>query len=121
MVDYVKALKWPVITWIVLDLLFIVVSPIKGVSEMFSNDVSALYGLVFGLWVGYTMITQFKGTYGQAFVGGLIIGLVCLVLCIIGFGIVLKMGVAGALPIAIFMAMMNLSGALIGAGFALTK
>jgi hypothetical protein len=55
---------------------------------------------------------EFKGKYWDAFGAGIVLGVLCFILCLLGgFGPQL-----GA-----YMGIMNLSGALIGGGYALTK
>ena len=112
MVDYVRALKWPVITWIVLDALFYIADKVYSeAGKLFTPDTGALLAVIFGIWAG-SKIVSFKGTFLHAFGGGVILGAVCLVLCLVaGYG----------LPLGAFMGLMNLSGALIGAGYMLTK
>jgi hypothetical protein len=112
MVDYVRALKWPVITWIVLDALFYVADKVYAeAGKLFTPDTGALLAVVFGIWTG-SKIVAFKGNFLHAAVGGVILGAACLVLCMVGgFGT----------TFGVYMGLMNLSGALIGAGYALTK
>jgi hypothetical protein len=112
MVDFVRALKWPVITWIVLDALFYIAGMVYSpAAQLFTPDIAAAMALVFGAWAG-SKIVAFKGTYLHAAGGGIVLGAVCLVLCMLG-GFGLQLGA--------YMGLMNLSGALIGAGYALTK
>ena len=115
-----RALKWPIISWVLLDALFLLLSGVKGVDEMFTSPVAAMLSLAFGIWVGYKIV-EFKGAYLDAIFSGVIIGAVCFLLCIVGYGMVLGLGIAGSLPIATFMFGMNLAGAVVGGGFALTK
>ena len=112
MVDYVRALKWPVITWIVLDALYFIVGKVyEAAAKLFTPDIAAVTALLFGMWTG-SKIVSFKGNFAHAFVGGVILGAVCFVLCMVG-GFGPELGV--------YMGVMNLSGALIGAGYMLTK
>ena len=120
MADYMRALKWPIISWIVSDALFVVLSYVQGVAELFTAPVLALLATIFGIWGGYKIV-QFKGTYADAIGAGVILGVVCFVLCYVGFGLVLGLPTTGWLPIGVFMGSLNLTGALIGGGFALTK
>ncbi len=112
MANYVRALKWPVISWIVLDALFFVVDKVYSeAGKLFTPDTAAVLALAFGFWGG-SKIVEFKGNYLDAFGAGIVLGVLCFVLCIAGgFGTQL-----GA-----FMGMLNLSGALIGGGYALTR
>lgn len=120
MADYIRALKLPVLTWILLDFVFVILSYVKGVADMFTPPVLALMALAFGVWGG-NKIVQFKGNYADALFAGIILGVVCFVLCIVGFGIILGLGVSESIPVATFMGSLNLAGALIGGGYALTK
>ena len=112
MADYIRALKWPVLTWILVDALFFIVDKVySDAGKLFTPDTSALMALVFGVWGG-SKIVQFKGGYLDSFGAGIVLGIVCLILCIVGgFG----------LQLGIFMGLLNLSGALIGGGYALTR
>ena len=120
MADYIRALKLPVLTWVLLDIVFVVLSYVKDVADMFTQPVLALMALALGIWGG-NKIVQFNGNYADALFAGIILGVVCFVLCIVGFGLVLGLGIAGSIPVATFMGSLNLAGALIGGGYALTK
>ena len=120
MADYMRALKWPVIAWVISDILFVVLSYVKGVAELFTPPVLALLATAFGIWGGYKIV-QFKGGFVDAMGAGVVLGVACFILCYVGFGLVLGMPTEGWLPIGTFMGSLNFTGALIGGGFALTK
>ncbi len=112
MADYIRALKWPVLTWIVLDVLYYVVGKVYApAGQLFTPDIAAITAIVFGIWGG-SKIVEFKGKYLDAFGAGVVLGVLCFVLCLLGgFGA----------PLGVYMGIMNLSGALIGGGYALTR
>ena len=112
MADYMRALKWPVLTWILLDAIYFVMDKVYApAGQLFTPDIAALTALVFGLWGG-SKIVEFKGKYWDAAGAGIVLGVLCFILCIAG-GFGAQLGV--------YMGIMNLSGALIGGGWALTK
>ncbi len=121
---YVKALKWPVITWIVIDLAFAALFKLPGIGDAFgkiATDQAVTPLLVaIGVWAGYKMV-QLGGNYLHAAVGGIIVGAVCAVGGVILFGVLLGFGVSAVLPGAVYDFAMNVFGAFIGGGYALTK
>jgi hypothetical protein len=112
MADYMRALKWPVLTWIVLDALYYVADKIYApAGQLFTPDVAAITAVIFGIWGG-SKIVEFKGKYWDALGAGVVLGVLCFGLCIVtGFGA----------QLGVYMGLMNLSGALIGGGYALTR
>lgn len=120
---YVNALKWPVIGWVIVDLVFLVASFVSpDIVPMMTPAALAPLLLLFGLWAGYKIV-EFGGNFGSVIVAGLVVGFVCALLTVVGFGVINNVmgGVAGALPFGIFSLVLNLSGAVIGGGFALSK
>ncbi len=119
---YTRALKWPVITWVLFD---IVVFPLMG---FLSKDTLAIFGdnavmgleaLAVGIWAGYKVIT-FGGNYLDAIVGGLAVGVVCMLTMMLAL-IFLGFDVAILVPGGVFLLVFHLFGALVGGGFALSK
>lgn len=120
---YSNALKWPVIGWVIVDVVFLLASFVSpGVSAMLTPAALAPLLLLFGLWAGYKIV-EFGGNFGSVIVAGLVVGLVCAFLIVIGFGAINDVlgGIAGALPFGIFGLGLNVAGAIIGGGFALSK
>jgi len=118
---YVKALKWPIITWVVINVLFLVVLLLlPKVGEIATDATLTPLLLAVGIWAGYKMV-QFGGNYWHAALGGLIVGAVCAILAIVLFGLIASAGVANVLPGAVYDFAMNFFGALIGGGFAVSK
>jgi len=120
MPNLVRILKWPIISWIVVDVVFLVASYTEGIVEMMTPAVLTPLALAFGVWVGYKTIS-FGGNYGHAILSGVIVGAVCAVLTVVGFGAIRGLGVDVIMPLGLFTFGMNVAGATIGAGFALTK
>ncbi len=112
-----SALKWPIIGWIVVDVIFIAVAYAEGVGAMFSPATVTPLMLAFGAWVGYKTV-DLGGGFVSAIIAGVIVGAVCGVLTIIGFGVV--HGMEGMNGMAIYAVGMNTAGAVVGGGFALT-
>lgn len=112
------------ITWIVVDLVMLVAVLLFGdIASMMTPAALVPLLLAFGLWPGYKIV-KFDGGYGDALVAGLVVGVVCAILIVIGFGVVLASttgGVAAVIPLAVFGLIFNVFGALIGGGYALTN
>lgn len=120
---YVNALKWPVIGWVVVDLVLLVASFVSpGIVVMMTPAALAPVLLLFGLWAGYKIV-EFGGNFVSVLVAGLVVGIVCAFLTVVGFGVINNVmgGVAGAAPFGVFSLALNLTGAVIGGGFALSK
>ncbi len=61
---YVRALKWPIITWVVVDLVMLAAALLFGdIVPMMTPAVLAPLLLAFGLWAG-SKIVEFGGGYG---------------------------------------------------------
>lgn len=120
MADYVRALKWPVIAWIEVDIVMLAMSYLAGVMDMLTPAVIAPLTLAFGVWAGYKIV-EFGGKVLDVVVAGAVVGVVCAGLTLVGFGLVRGMGFEAILPLAVFAAGFNLFGAFIGGGFALSK
>lgn len=121
---FVRALQWPVITWIVVDLLMLAAVLLFGdIAAMMTPAALVPLLLAFGLWAGFKIV-KFGGGYANALVAGFVLGAVCAILIVIGFGMVLASttgGVAAVIPLVVFGLIFNVFGALIGGGFALTR
>ncbi len=120
MAPLAQAVKWPVISWVVVDVIFIVMLYVEGVQELMTMPVAAPLTIAFGIWAGYKMI-ELGGSYAGAIVAGVIVGAVCAILTILGIGIIHGAGVGATLPMAVASLGLNISGAAIGGGFALTR
>ena len=118
MVDYVKALKGPIIGWIVVDILFLLMTFVDGIIGMLTPTTLAPLTLAFGVWAG-SNIVRAKGNSFDIIIAGVIVGLVCAVLTFVGFGLFL--GIAGIFPLSVFALGFNIAGAIIGGGFALSR
>jgi hypothetical protein len=119
---YTQALKWPVITWVLFDL---VVIPLIGFSSpgtlaiFGDNAVMALEALVVGLWAGNKVVTA-GGNYLDAIISGVIVGLVCMLTMVIAL-IFLDFDIAILIPGGVFLLVFHLFGAMVGGGYALNK
>lgn len=118
--DYGSALKWPIVSWVVVDVIFLLTSYVEGVMAMITPEAVAPLAVAFGIWAGYKIV-ELGGGYGDALGAGVIVGLVCAVLTILGFGVIRAMGVGATFPLAVFALTFNIAGALVGGGFALTR
>lgn len=108
-------MKAPVTAAVLVAVIAVILSYINGVEEMMSVDTWAMLSLVFGVWVGY----QSGDSWGKAFWGGVTIGVVWAVLIVLGWGVVKAMGIDAVWSLAVFAFGMNLTGALIGGGWAM--
>ena len=120
---YARALKWPVISWIVVDAVLLVATLLdRSLFDMLTAGAMAPMMLAFGVWSGYKIV-EFGGNYGHAIVAGIVVGVVCALLAVVGFGFISvhPSGISAVLTLGLFAFGMNLFGALIGGGFALTK
>ena len=118
---YVKALKLPVISGVIVGLLHLISEAIfPDLKGLFQPAVVAIVVTAFGIWVGYKAV-QFGGNYGSVIVVGVIWGILPLFLQIVGFGLLLGRGMTAGVLGGIFGFDMALFGSLIGGGFALSK
>ncbi len=120
MVEYLRALKYPVITSILIPIVILAISYVAGVIDMVTPNVQAPIALAIGAWAGYKIV-EFKGNYTDVIIAGVIVGIVGAVLILLGFGVVRGMGVEAMLSVSVFGLGFKIAGALIGGGFALTK
>ncbi|MFZ3168798.1 MAG: hypothetical protein WA130_14380 [Candidatus Methanoperedens sp.] len=121
MVEYLRALKYPVITTIVVAIVFVAVSYVTGVLNMLTAAVLAPVALAIGVWAGYKIV-EFKGNYADVIGAGVIVGIVGAVAILTGFGVVRGLGVNAMLAVSVFDLGFKIAGALVGGGgFALTK
>lgn len=118
--NYGRALKWPVIGWIVVDVVFLILGYIKGVSELFTPPAVAPLLLAFGVWAGYKTI-QFNGKFLDSVISGIVVGAVCGILIIVGDGFIRGAGFAAVWPFTVFAFSLNVAGAIVGGGYALSK
>ncbi len=120
MADYIRALKYPVISTIAIAVVFIAISYAGGVLTMLTSTVLAPLALAIGAWTGYKIV-EFKGNYADVIGAGIIVGIVGAVMIIVGFGILRGLGIDTMLPVSIFDLGFKIAGALVGGGYALTK
>ncbi len=118
--NLVRAVKWPIISWVVVDVVFVAAGFVGGVLELYTPAGFAPLLIAFGFWAGYKMI-EFGGNYGNAIVAGVIVGAACAILTIVGFVLILGQEFSGIFPLAVYSLAFNIAGALVGGGFALTK
>ena len=118
---YVKTLKLPVISGVIVGLLHLISEAIwPDLNGLFQPAVVATVLVAFGVWVGYKAV-QFGGNYTSVIVAGLIFAILPLFLQIVGFGLLLGRGMTAGLLGGVFGFDIALMGALIGGGFALSK
>ena len=118
---YIKALKFPVISAIIVGLIHLTSEAIfPDLKGLFQPSVVAIVVTAFGIWAGYKVV-QFGGNYGSVIVVGVILGILPLFLQIVGFGLLLGRGMTAGTLGGIFGFDMVLFGSLIGGGFALSK
>jgi len=107
-----KAIKWPAIIWIGVEILFRIAALASQVAAVeFDVNVyaiSATIGLALGLWAGAS-VKSMKGTLQDAVVGGVLVGLSCGIPAVILFGL-------EATPLAINMTILSLATAAAGWG-----
>ena len=115
-----QAIQWPVIGWVVVDVIFILMLFVDGVMEIMTMPVAAPLTIAFGVWVGYKMI-ELGGNFVGAIVAGVIVGATCAILTIVGIGLIHGTPMDAVLPLAVASLGMNVSGAVVGGGFALTR
>lgn len=120
MVEYLRALKYPIISTIVVAIVFVAISYVAGVLDMLTSQVLAPVALAIGVWAGYKIV-EFKGNYAHVIGAGIIVGIVGAILILLGFGVVRGLGVDAMLRVSVFDLGFKIAGALIGGGFALTK
>jgi hypothetical protein len=85
-----KAVTWPVIVWVIAIVLFrlaALIYPPAG-SQFTSNfyPIATTLGLLLAVWAGFA-VKAAKGTYQEAIVAGVIVGLACAIPGIIIFGL----------------------------------
>jgi hypothetical protein len=137
MAEYFRVLKYPLLIWFIIDTVAAAVAVFVPGFRTISNSNARLtvWSLTLGAMAGYKMI-EFKGNLFHAIVAGLITALWCAVLTVteIGFtttpiavlttpaGLVAVGGsMTAVLPIGFAFFILNVIGAIIGAGFALTR
>ena len=118
-VKYLNVLKWPIITYVIGFIVFVVGSLVApGIGKMFPADTDFILDLMFGAWVGYKMV-QMGGKYYDGFIGGVVLGLVLGVVEVVFFAMSGMM--ADLVSGFVFSFVIGIVGALIGAGYASTK
>jgi len=118
---WTRALTWPVIAWVVINVVFfgaLAIVPDMGKAVSPAGLTPLL--LLVGLWAGYKIV-EFGGNIWYAAAAGVVVGLVCAILDIIGSALVLKMSAGDAYPGSVYFFGMNFFGAVVGGGFKLTK
>lgn len=117
---YWEALKWPILSWVAVDVVILLSSYAEGITEMLTPAALSPILVAFGIWAGYRIV-EFGGNYLSAIVAGLIVGAVCGVLIYVGLGGIRGLGLAEMWPMALFGFTFNIVGALIGGGFVLSR
>jgi hypothetical protein len=110
-----SVLKWPIIGWIVVDILLTLVAFVEGVGNVMTPATLAPLALAFGVWVGFKTVEN-GGAFAGAVVNGAIVGIVCGLLTLL-MGAIHGMDV---LALAAYFVALNMSGAVVGAGWLLT-
>ncbi len=119
MADYMRVLKWPVIGWVVVDLIFLAMVLVsRGTAGMLTPASLSPLLLGFGAWAGYKMV-DLGGKFYDGIVAGVVVGVVCGVLTLVLLAVLGMM--AEAVPEFTFNLGMNVAGAVLGAGYASTK
>jgi hypothetical protein len=136
--EYFRVLKYPLIVWLIVDFFGSAVFPILVPAYVTITDSFAgvtLWSFPLGAMAAYKTI-EFKGTLPEAMVAGLITGLWCAILGVTDIGItstpldiiatsrgLVAFGgnLMGALPFGFAFFVVNFMGAIIGAGYALTR
>ena len=117
-VNYLNVLKWPIITYVLGFIVFVVGSLVApGIGSMFPADGDFILDLVFGVWVGSKMV-QMGGKYYDGLIGGVVLGIVLGVVEVVFFAMT---GMADLVSGFVFSLVIGIVGALIGAGYASTK
>ena len=118
---YVRVLRWPVITLVIVGITHFIAEIIwPDLKDIYQPSVLAPFLLAAGFWVGYKTI-ELGGTYVNTIVAGAILGLLPIVLQLFGFGMLLGRGISHGVLFGEFGFAYVLYGALLGGGFALTK
>ncbi len=115
-----RALKWPIIAWVIVDIIFLAITFVHGVMDMLTPAGLSPLFIAFGAWAGYKIV-EFKGKFPDVIAAGVIVGVVCGVL---GVVLLLAHGMTGMGDLTAeftFDAAMILVGAIVGGGYALTK
>ena len=119
-VNYLNVLKWPIITYVIGFIVFVVGSIVApGIEKLFPADGDFILDLVFGAWVGYKMV-QMGGKYYDGIIGGVILGIVLGVVEVVFLAMSPMMEIDLASGF-VFALVIGIVGALIGAGYASTK
>lgn len=119
-VNYMQALKWPIIGWVVVDVIFIAAGFWDALIAMLFPAAVSL-GLAFGAWTGYKMIAEFRGTVLDVAVGGIVVGAACGILTVV-YHVVHGGAVTDATwASGVSSVLVVLFGAVVGGGFALTS
>lgn len=116
-----RILIWPVISLLITGGLHFTLEAIwPDLKTTFIPAVLAPLLLAYGAWVGYGTV-EAGGSYLEAIVAGAILGLLPVVLDIVGFGIILDRGMTTGTLSAAFGFSVIVFGALLGAGFVLSR
>lgn len=118
--NYVTALKWPVITWIVLDLYLLAVSYIEGVLDLVTTPAVAPLLVAVGAWAGYRTV-GLSGKALDAVIAGLVVGIVCGGGGFLLFSYVRGLGASTVLPSSIMDFSLSLGGAVVGGWYVLSQ
>lgn len=131
---YVRALQWPIISWVLIDVVLLVLAIASAdFLTMFSASSGplALITFVIGLWAGSKMVELSEATndiqkYIEAIIAGIIVGIVCATLTIVGFNTVGSLDLVDLTGIdvvvmGIFAFAFNAAGGVVGGGYSLTK
>ncbi len=127
--DYIRAVKFPTITWLVAYVLIVVtmkLTPALVITEgvAMGTGFLVILGWSLGAWAGYKTV-EFGGNFIDVMFVSAVIAAVAGVLQIVVVGIPVSypapVNLAGELPVALWNTLNTLAGALTAGGFALTK
>lgn len=118
--DYVKALTWPVLFWIVVDVYLFLISYIGGVLDLIVLPALAPLIVLAGAWGG-NAIAKHGGNWMDVIGAGVVLGLVCGGGGLILFGVARGLGVGAAFPGSTMDFSLTLAGALLGGWWTLSQ
>lgn len=112
--DFAKVIKSPVIAWLCISIIFLIVSFVKGVADMFM-DVAVLgpIALFIGFWTGQ-QINKNKGTKADMIMSSIVVGVLAGVFMLVLLGLIPRIVMATLIPASVFVLAMTVIGAKLG-------
>ena len=112
-----RTLRWSVMALIATGMLHLIAEAIRpDLGDAFTPATIGLLLLVYGLWIGWSVIVA-GGSMGVAVAAGAVVGILPLALDVVGFGILLGRGVDTGLTAGMFGFLIVVFGTLAGAAF----